>query len=197
MMTAWGFLALRLPEKDAEWMGYRVSILKGLGVLDKDGKPTGRLEVVKAANMVRLTEESFNAEREAMVKVCQQCHSATYVKKNFENADQMIKASDEIFAEAIELVAKLYQDGILKSKTNMATFPYPDLLTFYEVDTHLEVLLYEMFMDYRQKSFQASFHFMPDYTTWYGLAKLKKTIVEMREIDKHMRMAHKHKAMAK
>jgi len=103
VITAWGFLALRLPEKDAEWMGYRVSILKGLGVLDKDGKPTDRLEIVKAANMVRLTEESF----------------------------------------------------------------------------------------------QASFHFMPDYTTWYGLAKLKKTIVEMREIDKHMRMAHKHKAMVK
>ena len=197
VMTAWGFLGLRLPEKDAEWMGYRVSILKGLGVLDKDGKPTDRLEVVKAAKMVRLTEESFNAERDAMVKVCQQCHSATYVKKNFENADQMIKASDEIFAEAIELVAKLYQDGILKTKTNMATFPYPDLLTFYEVDTHLEVLLYEMFMDYRQKSFQASFHFMPDYTTWYGFAKLKKTIVEMREIDKQMRLAHKNKAMAK
>jgi hypothetical protein len=191
VMTAWGFLAVRLPEKDAEWMGYRVSILKALGVLDPAGKPTGRLDVVKAADMARLTEESFNAERDAMVTTCKKCHSATYVEKSLENSDQMIKASDKIFAEAIELVAKLYQDGILKSTTNQATFPYPDLLTFYEVDSHIEELLYEMFMDYRMKTFQASFHLMPDYTTWYGYAKLKETLVEMKDIDKQLRMAAK------
>ncbi len=105
-----------------------------------------------------------------------------------ENADQMIKASDEIFAEAIELVAKLYQDGVLKPTTNQATFPYPDLLTFYEVDSHLEELLYEMFMDFRMKTYQASFHLMPDYTTWYGLAKMKETLVKMKDLDKHLRM---------
>ena len=156
--TAWGFLAVRLPEKDAEWMGYRVSILKALGVLDNEGKPTGRLDVVKAADMARLTEEAFNVERDAMVTTCKECHSETYVTKSLENSDQMIKAADEIFAEAIELVAKLYKDKILKSTTNTSTFPYPDLLTFYEVDSHIEELLYEMFMDFRMKTFQASFH---------------------------------------
>jgi len=172
--TAWGFLALRLPEKDAEWMGYRVSILKALGVLDNAGQPTGRLDVVKAADMARLTEEAFTAERDAMVTTCKKCHSETYVLKSLENSDQMIKAADQIFAEAIELVAKLYKDKVIKSTTNEATFPYPDLLTFYEVDSHIEELLYEMFMDFRMKTFQASFHLMPDYTTWYDLTKRKK-----------------------
>ena len=46
-------------------------------------------------------------------------------------------------------------------------------------------------MDFRMKTFQASFHLMPDYTTWYGLAKMKKTIVEMKDIDKQLRMAAK------
>jgi len=188
VMTAWGFLALRLPEKDAEWMGYRASILKALGVLDKNGNPTGRLDVVKAADMARLSEEAFNVERNAMIKTCMQCHSETYVKKNMENADQMIKAADRIFAEAIELVAKLYQDGILESTTNQATFPYPDLLTFYEVNTPIEEHLYDMFMDYRMKTFQASFHLMPDYTTWYGYAKMKETLVDMKEMDRCLRM---------
>ncbi len=188
VMTAWGFLAVRLPEKDAEWMGYRVSILKALGVLDKDGNPTARLDVVKAADMARLTKEAFNTERDAMVTTCKECHSENYVMLNMENADQMIKAADEIFAEAIELIAKLYQDGILKPTTNQATFPYPDLLTFYEVDSHLEELLYEMFMDFRMKTYQASFHLMPDYTTWYGLAKMKETLVKMKELDNHLRM---------
>nr|WP_320017095.1 hypothetical protein [uncultured Desulfobacter sp.] len=66
--TAWGFLALRLPEKDAEWMGYRVTTLKALGVLDNGGNPIARLDVVKAVDMARLTEEDFNAERNASVK---------------------------------------------------------------------------------------------------------------------------------
>jgi len=191
VMTAWGFLALRLPEKDAEWMGYRASILKALGVLDNAGKPTGRLDVVKAADMVRLTEEAFNVERDKMVTTCKECHSETYVTKSLENSDQMIKASDKIFAEAIEIVTKLYSDKILESTTNEASFPYPDLLTFYEVNSHIEELLYSMFMDYRMKTFQASFHLMPDYTTWYGLAKMKKTLVEMKDLDKQLRMEAK------
>ena len=191
VMTAWGFLAVRLPEADAEWMGYRVSILKALGVLDKDGKPTARLDVVKAADMARLTKEAFDTERNAMVTTCKECHSETYVKKNLENADQMIKGADKVFAEAIELVAKLYQDGIIKPTTNQETFPYPDLLTFYEVDNGIEEILYNMFMDYRMKTYQASFHLMPDYTTWYGYAKMKEALVEMKDIDKHLRMAAK------
>ena len=191
VMTAWGFLAVRLPEKDAEWMGYRVSILKALGVLDNAGQPTARLDLVKAADMVRLTEEAFTVERDKMITTCKECHCETYVLKSLENSDQMIKAADVIFAEAIELVAKLYTDKVIKSTTNQATFPYPDLLTFYEVDSHIEELLYSMFMDFRMKTFQASFHLMPDYTTWYGLAKMKKTLVEMKDIDKHMRMAAK------
>ncbi len=40
VMTAWGFLALRLPEDDKDWMNDRVTILQGLGVLDETGKPT-------------------------------------------------------------------------------------------------------------------------------------------------------------
>jgi len=189
VMTAWGFLALRLPEKDAQWMGYRATILKALGVLDKDGKPTARLDVVKAADMARLTEKAFNEQREAMVTTCKQCHSETYVKLNLDNADQMIKAADEVFAEAIDIVANLYKDGILESTTNKATFPYPDLLTFYEVNSHIEELLYEMFMDFRMKTYQAAFHLMPDYTTWYGYAKLKETLVTIKDLDKQLRAA--------
>lgn len=187
VMTAWGFLALRLPEADEEWMGYRATILKALGVLDEKGTPTARLEIVKAADMVRLDKESFDNERTKMEKTCQECHSATFTRENFKNADLMIKAADKILAEAIDIIADLYRDGIIEKKTNMAAFPYPDLLTFYEVNTHIEELLYEMFMDFRMKTFQASFHIMPDYTTWYGYAKMKKTLVEIKNLSVQMR----------
>jgi hypothetical protein len=188
VMTSWGFLALRLPESDKEWMGYRVTILQALGVLDAKGKPTARLDVVKAANIARLDKESFDAERAKMINTCKKCHSENFAKENLKNADLMIKAADKIFAEAINIVKDLYKDGIIEKKTNQFTWPYPDLLTFYEVNTHVEQLLYEMFMDFRMKTYQAAFHFMPDYTTWYGYAKMKEALVEMKKEAAQMRL---------
>ena len=50
VMTAWGFLAVRLPlPEDPQWKADQVTILQALGVLNPEGKPTARLDVVKAA----------------------------------------------------------------------------------------------------------------------------------------------------
>ena len=57
--TAWGFLAVRLPlPEDKKWATDRATILQGLGVLDPDGNPTGRVDVVKAGDVARLTQEA-------------------------------------------------------------------------------------------------------------------------------------------
>jgi len=60
--TAWGFLAVRLPmPQDKEWAADRATILQALGVLDPDGKPTARLDVVKKADVARLTAKAGSA----------------------------------------------------------------------------------------------------------------------------------------
>ena len=186
--TAWGFLGVRLPEADEEWMGYRATILMGLGVLDAEGQPTPMLDVVVAGDMDRLDEESFNMERKRITDVCEKCHSKSYVDANMKNADQMLKEADKLFAEGINIVMNLRKDGVIKVKEGNGV--YPQLLSFYEVDTKIEQVLYEMFMDHRMKTFQGAFHLNPDYTTWYGYAKMKKDITEMKELDHHMRAAH-------
>ncbi len=185
VFSAWGFLGVRLPEGDPEWMKYRVTILKGLGVLDPAGKPTKRLDVVKAGKVARLTKEAFDAERKRFTDVCVQCHTPRFVKQNFKNADLMLKEADKIFAEAIEIVADLYGKGLIKKRKDYPA--YPDLLTFYDVNTKVEQVLYDMFMDYRMKTFQGAFHMNPDYTTWYGYAKMRKGLVEMKELAADMR----------
>ena len=68
---------------------------------------------------------------------------------------------------------------------------YPQLLSFYEVDTEAEQILYDMFMDHRMKTFQGAFHINPDYTTWYGYAKMKQDLAKIREIAKKMRNGDK------
>ncbi len=185
VFSAWGFLAVRLPEDDPEWMAYRTTLLKGLGVLDTEGNPTPRLEAVKAGKMARLSKEAFDAERQRYVNVCEQCHSPTFVSHNMKNADQMIKEADKLFAEAIEIVAGLYKDDIIPHKKDARA--YPDLLAFYDVNTKIEQTLYEMFMDHRMKTFQGAFHLNYDYSTWYGYAKMKKDLVEIKETAEKMR----------
>lgn len=184
VMTSWGFLALRLPEDDPEWMGYRATILKGLHVLDPQGNPTPRLDVVKAGKVARLSKEEWQAERDKMLGICNKCHSKTFAQTQLANADNMIKEADKLMAEAIEIVADLYAKKIIKPEPGKAA--YPDVLTFYDAMTPIEQTLYVMFLEHRMRAFQGAFHMNPDYVTWYGLAEMKKDLVEIKHEAKRM-----------
>lgn len=179
VMTSWGFLALRLPEEDKEWMNDRVAILQALGVLDEKGNPTARLELVKAGKVARLTKEDFQKERDKMIRVCSQCHGASYAKAQLDAADMVVKDVDRIMAEAIRLVQGLYQDGTLKKPADW-TFA-PDLLQFYEAKSAVEQDLYVMFLEYRMRTFEGAFHMNPDYMHWYGWAPMKETLQKMKD----------------
>ena len=179
VMTAWGFLALRLPEDDKEWMNDRVAILQALGVLDDKGTPTARLELVKAGKVARLTKEDFQRERDRMIKTCGQCHGTSYAKGQLDAADMVIKDVDKIMAEAIRVVQGLYRDGALKKPADW-TFA-PDLLQFYEAKSAIEQDLYVMFMEYRMRAFQGAFHMNPDYMHWYGWAPMKETLQKIKD----------------
>ena len=189
VMTAWGFLALRLPEPDSEWMGYRTTILKGLQVLDPKGNPTPRFDVVKAGQVCRLSMEEWLAERNSMLGTCWKCHSKRFARTNLKNADGMIKEADRLMAQGINLVAGLYEEGIIQPQPGK--IPYPDMLTFYETMTPIEQKLYIMFLEHRGRTFQGAFHNNPDYVTWYGLAELKKDIVDMTREAQEMRAGKK------
>lgn len=189
VMTAWGFLAVRLPEEDKDWMKDRVAILQALGVLDGKGNPTERLDVVKKAKVARLTREEFDAQRKRMADVCAECHSSRYVAENLAAGDQIIRESDRIMAEAIRTVKGLYDDGILAKPADWKHAP--DLLQFYEAKSAAEQELYLMFMEYRMRAFEGAFHANPDYTHWYGWAKLKEASERIREDAERLRKEKK------
>jgi len=189
--TAWGFLAVRLPmPEDKEWAEDRATILKALGVLDPEGNPTERLEVVKAADVARLNEEDWRKEREKMIKTCNQCHSANFAKAELEKSDRIIKDADHLMAEAIRIVADLYKDGILK-KPESYPYPYPDLLTFHEAPTPIEQKLFVMFLKHRMRTFQGAFHANPDYAFWYGWSEMRKDLTEIRAMAEELRKNRK------
>lgn len=185
--TAWGFLAVRLPmPDDKQWAADRATILKALGVLDPDGKPTGRLEVVKAASVARLTQEDWQAERDKMVKTCNLCHSVNFARAELEKGDQMIRETDRLLAEAIETVAGLYKDSVLAKPNNYA-YAYPDLLAFHDAPTPIEQRLFVMHLEHRMRAFQGTFHASPDYAMWYGWSEMKRDLTEIKTIAEELR----------
>jgi hypothetical protein len=185
--AAWGFLAVRLPmPEDPKWAADRVTILQALGVLDQDGQPTQRLEAFKAAGIARLTQESWQAERDKMLKTCNQCHSSSFSQGELEKGDQMIREADRLMADAIRAVAGLYQDGTLKKPESYAR-PFPDLLTFHDAPTTIEQKLFVMFLEHRMRTFQGAFHNNPDYSLWYGWSAMQRDLTEIKEQAELMR----------
>ena len=191
--TAWGFLAVRLPmPDDKQWAADRTTILQGLGVLDPLGNPTARLSVVKSADVLRLTQEDWQKERDKMIQTCNQCHSANFVKAELAKGDQMIREADRLMAEAIRIVGDLYKDGILR-KPMKYIHASADLLTFHNAPTVIEQKLFVMFLEHRMRTFQGTFHSNPDYAFWYGWSSMNRDLTEIKELATDMRDKAKQK----
>jgi hypothetical protein len=185
--TAWGFLAVRLPlPEDKEWAADRTTILQALAVLGPEGKPAPRFEVVKTADVARLTQQEWQKEREKMIDTCHQCHSVNFAKIELEKGDKMIRAADHLMAEAIRIVVGLYQDGLLNQPRTYA-HPFPDLLTFFDAPTVIEQKLFIMFSEHRMRTFQGTFHANPDYALWYGWSEMQRDLTKIKEMAAAMR----------
>ncbi len=185
--TPWGFLAVRLPlPEDEQWKADQVTILQALGVLDPEGNPTGRLEVVKAAQVARLTQEDFDHEREKILSACSECHSENFARAELEKGDDLIREVDHLLAEAIREIAALYEEGILETPEGYAS-AFPDLLTFHDAPTPIEQRLFVMHLEHRMRAFQGAFHANPDYALWYGWSEMVRDLSEIREMAARMR----------
>jgi hydroxylamine dehydrogenase len=185
--TAWGFLAVRLPlPEDKQWAADRAAILQALGVLDPYGKPTALVATVQAADVARLTQEDWQAERDKMLKTCNQCHSGNFAKEQLQAGDDMIKNADHLMAEAIHIVAALYKEGVLAQPKNYS-YAFPNLLTFHDAPTVIEQKLFVMYLEHRMRTFQGTFHGSPDYALWYGWSEMQRDLTEIKELAAQMR----------
>ncbi len=201
--TAWGFLGVRLPLPDNKQAAAdRVTILKALGVLDPlTGEATPILDAVKAVRMARLDQESWQKERDKMLKTCAQCHSPKYVKEQLDMGDAIMSKADRLMADAIETIAALYKDGIIKKPKNYPA-NYPFLLTFMHTNgerwdkdldklSYIDQVLVQMYMKHRMRTYQAFFHVNPDYAYWYGWNEMTKDLGEIKELARTLRAQHK------
>jgi hydroxylamine dehydrogenase len=191
--TAWGFLAVRLPlPADEQWKMDQVTLLQALGVLDPAGNPTGRLEVVKQAQVARLTQEEWQKERDKMIDTCGACHSKNFARAELQKGDDMIKATDHLLAEAVRTIATLYKDGVLQKPAGYS-YAFPDLLAFHDAPTPIEQKLFVMHLEHRMRAFQGTFHANPDYALWYGWSEMVRDLTEIKHTAEELRLKHQSK----
>ncbi|MHC5112105.1 MAG: multiheme c-type cytochrome [Planctomycetota bacterium] len=189
--TGWGFLAVRLPlSEDPQWKADQVTILQALGVLDEAGEPTARLDVVKAADVARLTQEDWQKERDKMLDTCGECHSSNFAKAELEKGDDLIREVDHLLAQAIRVISALYKDGVLE-KPSTTGAPFPDLLTFHDAPTPIEQKLFVMHLEHRMRAFQGAFHANPDYALWYGWSAMRQDLTEIQAMAEDLRQKAK------
>jgi len=185
--AAWGFLGLVMPlPEDKDWASDRSVILRALGVIDEEGKPASRMDVVKSQDMLRFTPGSWQDARDKMTANCIRCHAVDFVRREFSKNDSLIREADRIMAQGINIVAGLYRDGLLKKPENYS-LPFPDLLAFSDAPSAIEQKLFLMFSEYRMRSFQGAFHINPDYSFWYGFSSMKQALVEIKDMDAQLR----------
>jgi len=200
--TAWGFLGVRLPlPEDPQAAADRVTILKALGVLNPEtGEPTAILDAVKAVDMARLDEASWQKERDKMLKTCSQCHAPSYAKEQLDMGDAILTKADRLMAEAIETVAALYKDGII-TKPESYPYNYPFILAMMHTNganwdenfdgySAIDQVLFQMYFKHRMRAYQAFFHVNPDYAYWYGWSMMVQDLGEIKHMAKAMRADH-------
>ena len=98
----------------------------------------------------------------------------------------MIREADHMLAEAIRIVAGLYQDGTLAKPASYA-YAFPDLLAFHDAPTAIEQRLFAMHLEHRMRTFQGTFHATPDYALWYGWSEMVRDLQEIKEMAAQMR----------
>ena len=125
-----------------------------------------------------------------MIKACSECHSENFARNELKKGDNIIKAGDKLFAEAIRIVPALYKDGYLKKPDNYK-YAFPDLLTFHDAPTRIEQILFTMHLKHRMRLFQGAFHSNPDYSLWYGWNEMVQDLAEIRVKVSEGRKKHK------
>lgn len=192
--TAWGLFGVRAPlSDDPKWQADQVIILQALGALDQAGKPTALFDGLKSLDAFRSTKEDWQKERDKMVQVCSQCHTASYAKTELEKGDTLIRESDALLADAIREVADLYRDGTLQKPDGYAA-PFPQLLTWKHAPNAPEDKLFTMFLHHRPNMFLGAFHNNPEYPINYGFGAMQDDLNQIKNIAADLRREKQEQA---
>jgi hydroxylamine dehydrogenase len=146
------------------------------------------------------------AKRFEMVRVCMTCHSEDKARGYLRSADAHKLAGDALVIEARDILAALYDDGLIEPSHGWRAaglLPGPEFSAvelptglaahwpaglYYDV-TAVEREYFDMFFFSNLKSYKGAFHMSPDYAWWYGYADVLGHLARLRDEAKQLRDA--------
>jgi hypothetical protein len=143
--------------------------------------------ITKSSAGIPYSGEKFTANREAMLKVCSQCHAPSFARRELTRDDAILKQSLAIVKEAEGIVGDLYDRKLLDPMPDKRP-PHPlkgaelvlDSQLLYEDTSHIERLLFKMKKYDYARTIKGAYHQNPAYTHWYGNAELKMDLVDVK-----------------
>jgi hypothetical protein len=138
------------------------------------------LNELELKGIIQVKPEEWTQFRVEMLRICEPCHSKFFAREKLEQRDAIVKKTDQLMAEAIQIVEKLYQNSDLARPDVRPTSP--DLLGLYNPPNPLEEKLWEMFLRHRIILLHGVFHNNPDYTSNHGWVKLKAAYEDVKRM---------------
>jgi hypothetical protein len=153
-----------------------------------------------------LDQPENRARRFEMVRVCMTCHSEDKSRGYLRSADAHKLAGDALVIEAREILAGLYDDGLIEPSHGWRAaglLPGPEFSAvelpsglaahwpaglYYDV-TAVEREYFDMFFFSNLKSYKGAFHMSPDYAWWYGYADVLGHLARLRDEEHQLRQA--------
>jgi hydroxylamine dehydrogenase len=153
-----------------------------------------------------LDQSENRAKRFEMVRVCMTCHSEDKARGYLRSADAHKLSGDALVIEARDILAALYEDGLIEPSHGWRAaglLPGPEFSAvelptglaahwpaglYYDV-TAVEREYFDMFFFSNLKSYKGAFHMSPDYAWWYGYADVLGHLARLRDEDHQLREA--------
>lgn len=170
-------------------------IIWGMGVQAADGQ------------LEDITIRPENREaRDEMVRTCMTCHSEDKARGYLESADAHKLAGDALVVEARDILAGLYEEGLIEAGhgtraagllpgPRFSAIELPTELAqhwpaglYYDVES-IEREYFDMFFFSNLKSYKGAFHMSPDYAWWYGYADVLGHLARIRDEANKLREA--------
>ena len=110
-----------------------------------------------------------------MKEVCLKCHTANHVVKFYNEAEEVLKATNKRVNEGQEIVKALREEGLLTSQ------PF---------DEPLEFLAFDFWHYYGRTAKHGAFMGGADFVQWHGNYELLAKLAEMKMMAKELRKGH-------
>ncbi len=137
-------------------------------------------------------------KRSEIIKACSECHTRKFAQDYLLKCDKIKRESIALLEEGRRIIQDLYKEGYLKevpgSKLEHGIPPLSGKTLAYEETSFIEQVFFQMLKYDFSNITQGYYHISPDYGHWYGTARLKSHLAQLKSEAQKVKALRKKEA---